>query len=110
MFSEKAKKERSERKKRFGRYMAEKRKESGMKTKKIAQFSGVSTQSIYQMEWGRGLSDINFLIKLCDLYRISLSQTFALLYPDFYKLLSTEIVIDLKNRINNANTTTTHGS
>ena len=60
--------------KKFGAYIAAKRKDMGMKQSELAKKLNLTRQSISKYETGECFPDISIIIRLADIFKVSLDE------------------------------------
>lgn len=82
---------------RSGKFIAEKRKETGMTQKELAKQLGISDKAISKWECGRGMPDHSIMVPLCDLLGITVNELLIgeTLTENDYSESSKDIVLTL---------------
>ena len=58
---------------RMGRFFQERREELGINRTETASIIGVTSRTIQNIEGGRTATDLHTILKLCDLYDLSIT-------------------------------------
>jgi len=58
----------------MGKFFTERRKECGLSQENVADITGISEKTIYNIEHGKCEPELDTVLMLCDIYEIELNQ------------------------------------